>query len=79
MPIIDFKEAKCRDCYRCVRSCEVKSIAFRNGRAFILPNRCILCGQCLVNCPQSAKRLSSELDKVKEPPRPKRSREREDR
>ncbi|WP_194610500.1 [Fe-Fe] hydrogenase large subunit C-terminal domain-containing protein [Clostridium vitabionis] len=66
MPIIDFKEAKCRDCYRCVRSCEVKSIAFRNGRAFILPNRCILCGQCLVNCPQSAKRLSSELDKVKE-------------
>lgn len=66
MPIIDFKAAKCRDCYRCVRSCAVKSIAFRNGRAFILPNRCILCGQCLVNCPQSAKRLSSEMDKVKE-------------
>lgn len=65
MPIIDFKAAMCKHCYKCVRGCEVKSIMIRDGHAYIMPNRCILCGQCLENCPQSAKRLSSELDKVK--------------
>ena len=37
----------------------------RDGHAYIMPNRCILCGQCLLNCPQSAKRVPSELSKVK--------------
>lgn len=66
MPIIDFKAAMCKHCYKCVRSCEVKSIMIRDGHAYIMPNRCILCGQCLVNCPQSAKKVQSELGKVKE-------------
>lgn len=65
MPIIDFKAAMCKHCYKCVRSCEVKSIMIRDGHAYIMPNRCILCGQCLLHCPQSAKRVYSELDKVK--------------
>lgn len=65
MAIIDFKAAMCKHCYKCVRGCEVKSIMIREGHAYILPNRCILCGQCLQICPQSAKKLSSELDKVK--------------
>lgn len=65
MPIIDFKAAMCKHCYKCVRGCEVKSIMIREGHAYIMPNRCILCGQCLQICPQSAKKLSSELDKVK--------------
>ena len=65
MPIIDFKAAMCKHCYKCVRGCEVKSIMIRNGHAYIMPNRCILCGQCLLNCPQSAKRVSGELSKVK--------------
>lgn len=56
----------CKHCYKCIRGCEVKSIMIRDGHAYIMPNRCILCGECLVNCPQSAKRLSSDLDKVKE-------------
>lgn len=66
MPIIDFKAAMCKHCYKCVRGCEVKSIMIRDGHAYIMPNRCILCGQCLVNCPQSAKRVPSELEQVKE-------------
>lgn len=66
MPIIDFKAAMCKHCYKCIRCCEVKSIMIRDGHAYIMPNRCILCGECLVSCPQSAKRLSSDLDKVKE-------------
>ena len=66
MPIIDFKAAMCKHCYKCVRGCEVKSIMIRDGHAYIMPNRCILCGECMQICPQSAKRLSSELSKVKE-------------
>ena len=65
MPIIDFKATMCKHCYKCVRGCEVKSIMIRDGHAYIMPNRCILCGQCLLNCPQSAKRVPSELSKVK--------------
>ena len=59
MPIIDFKATMCKHCYKCVRGCEVKSIMIRDGHAYIMPNRCILCGQCLLNCPQSAKRVPS--------------------
>ena len=66
MPIIDFKAAMCKHCYKCVRGCEVKSIMIRDGHAYIMPNRCILCGQCLLICPQSAKRVPSELDRVRE-------------
>ena len=66
MAIIDFNAAECRHCYRCVRSCRVNSIAFRDGHAFVLPNSCILCGECLVHCPQSAKKMASDLEKVKE-------------
>lgn len=65
MAIIDFKEAKCRQCCRCVRSCRVGAIAFRREHAFVMPNRCILCGECVQNCPQSAKRMASELEDVK--------------
>ena len=65
MPIIDFKATMCKHCYKCVRGCEVKSIMIRDGRAYIMPNRCILCGQCLLNCPQSAKTVQSGLEKVR--------------
>ena len=66
MPIIDFKATMCKHCYKCVRGCEVKSIMIRDGRAYIMPNRCILCGQCLLNCPQSAKTVQSGLEKVRD-------------
>ena len=66
MAIIDFTEAKCRQCYRCVRSCRVGAIAFRHNHAFVMPNRCILCGECVQNCPQSAKHMTSELEDVKQ-------------
>lgn len=65
MAIIDFKATKCRHCYKCVRYCEVKAIMVKDGRAEILPDNCILCGRCLQICPQSAKTLVSDLDKVK--------------
>ena len=65
MGIIDFKATKCKHCYKCVRNCEVKAIMIKDGRAEIMPDKCILCGKCLQICPQSAKTLVSDLDLVK--------------
>ena len=36
----------------------------KNERAEIIPEKCVLCGHCLQVCPQSAKTLVSDLDKV---------------
>ena len=65
MAIIDFKATKCKHCYKCVRNCEVKAIMIKDGRAEIMPDKCILCGKCLQICPQSAKQLVSDLGMVK--------------
>lgn len=65
MNVIGFKEAKCRNCYKCVRTCEVKAIQVKNEQAQIMNDKCILCGQCLEACPQNAKTFISDLDKVK--------------
>lgn len=65
MGIIDFKATKCKHCYKCVRTCEVKAIMIKDERAEIMPDKCVLCGHCLQTCPQSAKTLVSDLDVVK--------------
>lgn len=64
MSIIDFNEAGCKDCYKCVRNCPLKAIRIQQGHAYIMEERCVLCGHCLHVCPQTAKKLNSELDKV---------------
>ncbi len=63
--IIDFKAAKCKHCYKCVRNCDVKAIQIKDERAEIMPDHCVLCGHCLQVCPQSAKTLISDLDMVR--------------
>lgn len=50
-------EANCRDCYKCIRNCPVKSISFASNQAQILHDECILCGNCYVVCPQNAKEV----------------------
>lgn len=65
MSIIQFKEANCKNCYKCIRSCPVKAIAFVNDQARIIEDDCMLCGNCLTVCPQNAKVVKSELDIVK--------------
>ncbi len=66
MNVIGFKEAQCKNCYKCVRICEVKAIVVKDQQAQILDDKCILCGHCLDACPQNAKTLISDLDRVKE-------------
>lgn len=65
MNVISFKEAQCKNCYKCVRTCDVKAITVMDEQAQIMEDKCILCGHCLEVCPQNAKTLISDLDKVK--------------
>ena len=54
-----------RSYYECIRHCPVKSIRFSAGQANIVGDECILCGQCFVVCPQNAKQISDDTEKVK--------------
>ena len=42
---------KCRGCTTCIKNCPTEAIRVRNGKATILPNRCIDCGTCLRGVP----------------------------
>lgn len=66
MAIIGLKAANCKNCYKCVKVCPVKSIKVENAQAQIIERRCILCGTCLEQCPQNAKTLNSDIAVVKE-------------
>lgn len=44
----------------------MKSIKFADGQANIIPDECILCGRCFVNCPQDAKQIRDDVPRVKE-------------
>lgn len=65
MRVIDFTDAKCRHCYKCVRHCMVKAISVKNSQAHILEDHCIHCGKCMEICPQNAKTFSSDMGRVK--------------
>ena len=65
MKVIDFKDAKCRHCYKCVRNCAVKAISVKDEQARIMVDHCINCGRCLEVCPQNAKTFASDLERVK--------------
>ncbi len=62
---LTLKKSNCKNCYKCIRHCPVKSIRFSGNQAHIINNECILCGQCFVVCPQNAKEISPETEKAK--------------
>ncbi len=62
---LTLKKSNCKNCYKCIRHCPVKSIRFSGNQAHIIGNECILCGQCFVVCPQDAKQIVDETEKVK--------------
>ncbi len=62
---LTLKKSNCKNCYKCIRHCPVKSIRFSGDQAHIIGNECILCGQCFVVCPQNAKEIVDETEKVK--------------
>lgn len=62
---LTLKKSNCKNCYKCIRHCPVKSIRFSGNQAHIIGNECILCGHCFVVCPQNAKEVVDETEKVK--------------
>lgn len=62
--ILRLKKSNCKNCHKCIRYCPVKAIRFSAGQAHVVENECILCGQCFSVCPQNAKLISSDLEKV---------------
>lgn len=62
---LKLKKSNCQNCYKCIRHCPVKSIRFQSSQAHIVKDECILCGQCFVVCPQDAKAIVDETEKVK--------------
>ena len=62
---LTLKKSNCKNCYKCIRYCPVKAIRFSGNQAHIIGNECILCGRCFVVCPQNAKEIVNETEKVK--------------
>ena len=71
MVLIKTNEAKCRDCYKCIRSCPLKSIQIKSHlynnqtHARVLDEICVQCGRCTVVCPQKAKVVTTGIEEVK--------------
>lgn len=62
---LKLKKSNCRNCYKCIRNCPVKSIKFSDNQAHIVEDECILCGQCFVVCPQNAKEVRNDVARAK--------------
>ena len=62
---IRLNESNCKNCYKCIRHCPVKSISFSGNQAHIIAEDCILCGQCFIVCPQNAKEVRDDTAKAK--------------
>lgn len=59
------KKSNCRNCYKCIRHCSVKSIRFSGNQAHIVGDECVLCGNCFVICPQNAREIRNDVEKAK--------------
>lgn len=59
------EQARCQDCYKCVRHCPVKAIQVTQDTATVLPERCICCGTCVNVCPSGAKKVRDDLGRAK--------------
>ncbi len=58
-------ENECQDCYKCVRHCHCKAIRIVNGKASVIPEACVSCGQCVRICPAHAKKIRSDLNRLR--------------
>ena len=59
-------ENQCQDCYKCVRHCHCKAIKIVDGKASVIPENCVSCGLCVKICPSHAKKIRTELPRLKQ-------------
>lgn len=62
---IRLNEVNCRDCYKCIRNCLLKAIRYADGRAQIIQEECIQCGECVVACPRHSSLERDALETVR--------------
>ena len=66
MGYISVRKANCKNCYKCLKNCIVKSIKYVNDKVEIIEDECILCGVCMTTCPQRAKKLQNDIEYIKD-------------
>ena len=47
-----------------MRACPVKAIGIDKGHARVIEEKCILCGRCVVECPQQAKEIDRQIQRL---------------
>ena len=62
---LESKSNNCKNCYKCIRHCPIKSISFGGDKASIISDTCILCGRCYLVCPQEVKVVRNDVSKAK--------------
>lgn len=65
MEYLNFEEANCQNCYKCLRTCKIKAIEIKDKQAKIIPSLCVGCGECFKICPQNAKSVRTDIEQVK--------------
>lgn len=66
---VTLDKSKCHGCTNCITHCPTEAIRVRHGKAKIIKERCIDCGECIKVCQSHAKLVAadsfSELEKYK--------------
>jgi len=66
MEYLNFHEANCQNCYKCIRQCKVQAIKISEKQAKIVADYCVGCGECFDICPQNAKSVETDIKYVQE-------------
>lgn len=66
MNFIEFDPQKCDECYKCLRVCPTKAIAFTKESRNIIDDRCIKCGMCQMECQSGALSIHLDINKVRQ-------------
>ena len=69
MDVLRFQKTNCKDCYKCIRRCAVKAIAMRNHHTEVIDEDCVLCGRCVLACPQYANQARWDIQPTGPPTR----------
>lgn len=63
---VRIQKALCTGCLQCVKKCLPEAIRVRDGKALILSDKCIDCGECIRCCPTRAvEGWADDLDELK--------------